>query len=106
MTFIIFELKAMKNKQRTSSVAFNKRTTTYQKKNNYADNADKNSDPLKLPPEFEQKISMAEYKKIKDAFFIEASREYKLTRDKFPVVMRSLGIVLNTVQFYKIFNEL
>lgn len=41
----------MRSKEK-SNTGFNKRSTTYEKKVNYADNNDKAADPLKLPPEF------------------------------------------------------
>jgi Ca2+-binding EF-hand superfamily protein len=43
---------------------------------------------------------------LKEAFFIEASFNLKLSRAKFPVVMRSLGIIQKTQQLYQIFDEL
>lgn len=61
---------------------------------------------MDLPYEFEAKISQNEYKKIKEAFFIEADADFKVNRQQFVAVMRSIGIVLNTAEFYKIFDEL
>jgi hypothetical protein len=43
---------------------------------------------------------------LKEAFFIEASLELKLSRAKFPIVMRSLGIIQKTHKLYQIFDEL
>lgn len=62
------------------------------------------SQPLDLPPEFEKKISSTEHKKIQQAFFIEADPDLTITKKKFPIVMRSLGIILNTGQFNIIFD--
>ena len=43
---------------------------------------------------------------MKEAFFIEASFHLNLSRAKFPIVMRSLGIIQKTQKLYQIFDEL
>jgi hypothetical protein len=62
--------------------------------------------PLDLPAEFERKVSPTEHRKLKEVFFIEAEQDLRLTKKKFPVAMRSLGIILSTSDFNRIFDEL
>jgi Ca2+-binding EF-hand superfamily protein len=92
----------MRSKEKLTNI--DKRKLTYDRPITHA--PIRKGHPLDLPLYLENKISPNEHRKLKEAFFIEASMDLKLSREKFPVVMRSMGIIEKTAEFHEIFSEL